>query len=87
MGYLVINGHRSKVPFFAWKVLEHYQNSFLGSSWDPYGAIKMSGFQGSPKKSLNSHSIGLRKVSSFISEFRESCTNAKQGEVDEVKVL
>ena len=72
MGYLVINGHWSRVPFSTWNFLEHNQNSFLGSSWDLYGTIKISGFQGSPKKSLNRHSIGLRKVSSFISVFMYS---------------
>ena len=72
MGYLVINGHWSRVPFSTWNFLEHNQNSFLGSSWDLYDTIKFSGFQRSPKKSLNRHSIGLRKVSSFRSEFMYS---------------
>ena len=58
MRYLAINGHRSKVPFSTWNFLEHHQNSFLGPSWDLYGAIKISGFQSSPKKSLNRHYIG-----------------------------
>ena len=58
MRYLAINGHRSKVPFSTWNLLEHHQNSFLGPSWDLYGAIKISGFQSSPKKSLNRHYIG-----------------------------
>ena len=72
MGYLVINGHRSRVPFSTWNFLEHNQNSILGSSWDLYGTIKFSGFQGYPKKSLNRHSIGLRKVSSFRAELMYS---------------
>ena len=58
MRYLAINGHRSKVPFSTWNFLEHHQNSFLGPSWDLYGAIKISGFQSSPKKLLNRHYIG-----------------------------
>ena len=62
MGYLVINGHRSKVPLSTWGVLELHQNSFLGSSWDLYGAIKRTGPPRSGKFSLNRHSIGLRKV-------------------------
>ena len=73
MRYLAINGHRSKVPFSTWNFLEHNQNSFLGSSWDLYGTIKISGFQGSPKKSLYRHSIvGLKKVSSFRAELMYS---------------
>ena len=69
MRHLVINGHRSKVPFSTWGVLELHQNSFLGSSWDLYGAIKRTGPSRSGKFSLNRHSIGLRKVSSFKAEF------------------
>ena len=62
MGYLVINAHRSKIPFSTWWVLELHQNSFLGSSWDLYGAIKRTGPSRSGKFSLNGYSIGLRKV-------------------------
>ena len=62
MGYLVINGHRSKVPLSTWGVLELHQNSFLGSSWDLYGAIKRTGPPRSGNFSLNRHSIGHRKV-------------------------
>ena len=62
MGYLVINGHRSKVPFFVIHVCERHQNSFLSTFWDQYGAIKRTGPARSGKFSLNRHSIGLRKV-------------------------
>ena len=62
MGQFAINGHRSKVPLSTWGVLELHQNSFLGSSWDLYGAIKRTGPPRSGKFSLNRHSIGLRKV-------------------------
>ena len=61
MGQFAINGHRSKVPLSTWGVLELHQNSFLGSSWDLYGAIKSTGPSRSGKFSLNRHS-GLRKV-------------------------
>ena len=62
MGQFAINGHRSKVPLSTWGVLELHQNSFLGSSWDLYGAIKRTGPPRSGKFSLNRHSIGLKKV-------------------------